>query len=187
MVIVCQPFEGSARSGVQPFEALLDQFTPLIANMVRTFHAPGRPYPDKDDLAQVAMIALWEACSRCSDWATFPAYAKQAVKRALIDLVEDQFNRNPPLRLNATLPNESGLTLLDAVVAPTGDHDLRLAVKQSLARLPRKQALNLWAVKGLGWPAAAWARAHGQHVNTVMQSITRGRHNFRKAWQRAPA
>lgn len=179
---MAEPAATPAHTSAPPFEDVLQQFQPLITCMVRAFHVPGRPYPDRDDLAQVAAIALWEAHSHCTNWDTFSGLAKCIIRAALIELVEAEGDANPPLRLDAPLSNHANLTLLDSVAALSDDRDLLLTVREALTSLPQSQATIVWAVAAMGWPARAWARSRGQHTSTVRGSLARGRRNFRQAW-----
>lgn len=148
---MAEPAATPAHTPTPPFEDVLRQFQPLITRMVRAFHVPGRPYPDRDDLAQVATIALWEAHSHCTNWDTFPGLARCTIRGALIELVEAEMDATAALRLDAPLPNHPYLTFLDSVAAPTADRDLMLTVREALASLPQDQAITVWAVDGMGW------------------------------------
>lgn len=178
----CEPLADQSPS----FGEVLKQYRPMLAHLIRSFHSPGRPYPDFDDLAQVATIALWDAYTRCTNWLTFPAFAKCVVKAALIDLVRRERGSALPLSSYVAPWSLEEHNLLDTLASPLADEDLRLAVQESLSSLPRRQATNVWAVYGVGFRATEWARFRRQHVNTIKQSLARGRRNFRKKWLGAP-
>lgn len=179
---MAEPAATPAHTSAPPFEDVLRQFQPLITRMVRAFHVPDRPYPDRDDLAQVATIALWEAHSHCTNWGTFAGLAKCVIRAALMDLMEAEENANAPLRLDAPLSHHPNLTRFDSVAAPSDDRDLLLTIREALTSLPESQATIVWAVDAMGWPARAWARIRGQPASTVRDSLVRGRRNFRQAW-----
>lgn len=142
---------------------------------------------DLDDLHQVAIIGLWQAWKRCTNTATFAAFAKHVVTQSVachIRQVDNGMIRTPSthMRKGARVVR---VALFDEEEERASAEDVTasLDVADALQRLPAVQAEALRLVYMDGWNAEELARASGVSVNTLRYRLKAGKQTFRRLWQ----
>lgn len=168
------------------FDEILAAYDRLVYSRARRYHHAFRQVHDLDDLVQEARIGLWQAYEACTNWTTFPAFARRVIDNRLYRYCNgyNHLIRIPDhaMRRGAT-PHETVEWGDESIMASCHDDiDLIVSVRMTLDRMPANQARNLWAVCALGWTQAAYARHIGQHERTIKDSVRRARATFRRLW-----
>lgn len=142
------------------FHQIAENYTPLIKSTIQQLHI----YKDHEDMAQIGMIALWDAYRNYDpDKGPFGAYAKTMVRgRMLRALAQDNkyIARNMPVSIG----KESG--------------DVLSAIPDAATRVPLEDAMLAPLINGLSERERLWVQevvlagkktrelAEAEHVST---------------------
>ena len=148
-------------------DALIHRFLPLADALAGRFHRRFCDLLERDDLIQVARLALVRAAARITDERTAPAYLKRCITGGLSQHLRDRghlvrlparkqhaapwrhLSLDAPMHHHTTGDGDAGLCRLDLLPAPEQDTDAAATaansslLRQSLEQLPPRQAQAL--------------------------------------------
>jgi RNA polymerase sigma factor (sigma-70 family) len=176
-------------------DTVIRRFLPLADSLARRFHRRYSDVLDRDDLIQVARLALVRAAARLTETKTAPAYLKRCISGALCHHLRDHGHLvRLPARQQHALPwkhlsldapaagvnaspeasDRPGTTRLDLLAAPANPPAAAadsLLVQQLMALLQPRQAaaLQLTVLDGLSLRQAA------QQLGVSAMTVARSR------------
>jgi len=162
------------REGGLAFDALLEQYRPLLSSMTNTFYNRGQAYNlDRDELYQEAQIALYNALQSYNEKqteVTFGLYAKICVRNRLVSFLRKAKRANrKPQKVHDYRPSEK-----EAAMAQLSR--LRKNVWNMLTQL-EKEALDGYLV---GDSYAEIARRVGCTAKSVDNALWRVKKKMRQ-------
>lgn len=173
----------AAKAGDQSaFEALLEQYVPLIDSMTERFGGSFRSEQDKEDLRQEAIICFYRAMMRFDteqEKVRFGLYAKECIRNGLISSLR-------VLKKHEHVVLWDGESHLDAAVEPNEDPASEILEDEAYLEVSRQicNALSpyenrIWWLYLAGRTAKEIASLTGREERSVQNAIYRIRKKLR--------